>query len=451
MHVLFITASHEPYSAGPAAEFCGALPKGLRALDLDVSVLSPLYRGIEPQDHSLARRLTKVEVEHEGERYACEIYTGRTVSGVSTIFLGHETLFHEVTRLDEGDDADVARRAAVFAKAAVAIVERSDSPIDVVHGHGWVGAAGLAALADAGSTLPRVLTLHGETGPLADEATKAGAAVASRVTVGSSRYAAELAEKLGLPEERVVGIPAGIDAAIWNPITDAHLPARFDPVDLAGKRTCKAELQRELGLPVRPEVPLLAVDGAPGGDDGLALLVKVASQLLRNDVQMAILTSEAEDGELVAAYEELWDRWPDRIQVRTGPNEQLRHRLYGGADLMLIGHRRAASGADAMRAHRYGAVPIAHETGALADVIVDCDPKLATGTGFLFSPHTPEMLLGAVQRGFAAYAEREPFAELVRRVMRLDHSWERSARLFDRLYASLFEEDAEDDGGGDDA
>ncbi len=441
MHALFITASHEPFSTGPAAEFCGALPKGLRALDLDVSVLSPLYRGIEPQDHSLARRLTKVEVEHEGERYACEIYTGRTVSGVATIFLGHETLFHEVTSLDEGDDAAVARRAAVFAAAAVHIVNGSDSPIDVVHGHGWVGAASLAALAEAGSTIPRVLTLHGETGPLADPATKAGAGVANRVTVGSSRYAAELAENLGLPEERVVGIPAGIDGAIWNPITDAHLPARFDPVDLSGKHTCKTELQRELGLPVRPEVPLLTVDGAPGGDDGLALLVKVASQLLRNDVQMAILASDDEDGELVAAYEELWDRWPDRIQVRTRPSAQLRHRAYAGTDLMLIGHRRAGSGADAMRAHRYGAVPIAHETGALADAIVDCDPRLETGTGFLFSPHSPEMLLGAAQRGFTACADRGAFDALVRRIMRLDHSWERGARLFDRLYASLFDED----------
>ncbi len=446
MHVLFITASHEPFSDGPAAEFCGALPKGLRALDLDVSVLSPLYRGIDPQEHSLARRLTKVEVDHDGQRYACELYTGRTVSGVSTVFVGHESLFHQVDRLDEGDEASIARRAAVFAKATVAIVNGSDTPFDVVHGHGWVGAASLAALAEAGSAIPRVLTLHGETGALADAAVESGASVAAKLTVGSSRYAAELSQRLGIDEDHVVGIAPGIDGSIWNPITDAHLPARFDPVDLGGKHRCKAELQRELGLPVRAEVPLLTVDGAPGGDDGLALLVQVASQLLRNDIQMAVLAGEGEDGALVAAYEELWDRWPDRIQVRTSPTEQLRHRIYAGGDLMLVAPRRAPSGAPAMRAHRYGAVPIAHETGALADVVVDCDPKLETGTGFLMSPYSPEALLGAARRGFAAYALGDAFGALVGRVMRLDHSWERSARLFDRLYASLFEEDTDEEG-----
>ncbi|MEM9068211.1 MAG: glycogen/starch synthase [Myxococcota bacterium] len=446
MHVLFVSASQEPFSKGPAAEICAALPKGLGSLDVTVSVLTPLYQNIDPQTHSLARRLTKIDVSYNGNDYACELYTGRTVSGVSVLFVGHETLFHEVTSLDDGDDEATATRAQVFAKAVIGAIAMLDTAVDVVHGHGWVGATALSALREAGSDTPQVLTVHDRDGRSFPASTgledplRNGAQGAARVTVGSSRYGRELQSTLGLSAE-VVGIPDGIDAAHWNPITDSHLPARFDPVDLTGKRRCKAELQRQLGLPVRPEVPLLAVDGNLGGDDGLALLVKVASELLRNDVQFAVFTGAGEDGALVAAYEELWDRWPDRIQVRTEADSELRHRVYGGADLLLVGDQQAPSGRDAMRAHRYGVLPIVHDTGALADVVVDCDAKLQTGSGFLFAPFDAEALLGTVRRAFAAYSDLQAFAALSQRVMRIDHSWDRAARLYDRLYASLFEEE----------
>jgi hypothetical protein len=54
------------------------------------------------------------------------------------------------------------------------------------------------------------------------------------------------------------GIVNGIDIDEWDPSTDRHLPVNYGPRDVAeGKAACKVALQRELGLPVGPDIPLL--------------------------------------------------------------------------------------------------------------------------------------------------------------------------------------------------
>ena len=422
MHVAFITEGLEPYGArGTAAEICGALPKALKSLDHTVSVISPLYRGIDPQEHSLARRLTKIDVEVEGTTYACELYTGRTVSGVTTQFIGHEDLFADADSIDQGDRGPIRR--AVFAAAAASVLGSLDPAADVVHAHGALGNRALAALGD--SSIARVLSPHGETLEPATDV----------IVVGSATDEASWTGK------KVTAIAPGIDAATWNPLTDTHLPARFDPVDLGGKRRCKAEMQRTLGLPVRADVPLLALDGR--GEE-LALPVKIASKLLRNDVQIGVLVHEGEDGALVAAYEELWDRWPDRIQVRTAADEPLHHQLLAASDVAILPSATAVSPAAAMKAQRYGSVPVVFGEGALAEAVVDVDARLETGTGIRFTPHDPDALLGAAQRALAAFHE-DGFDALRSRIMRLDHSWDRSARIYERLYVSLLEEEEEEE------
>ncbi len=255
------------------------------------------------------------------------------------------------------------------------------------------------------------------------------------MTSASRSHADELMKRHDISEERMSAIPRGIDASVWNPLTDAHLPSRFDPVDLSGKAKCKSDLQRDLDLPVRDDLPLIGVD-AVDDTSGPALFTKVASQLLRNDVQVVVVFGADADGALVATFEELWDRWPDRIAVRTGANDELRHQLYGGADLMIVAPEHAPAGGGDKRAHRYGALPIVHRTGALADTVVDCDAKLETGTGFAFDGHDADALLGTVQRAIAGYG-LDGFADLRARVMRIDHSWERSARMLATLYVDL--------------
>lgn len=466
MHALLVTPSLAPFGgADSAASLCSTLPKALRRIDHNATVLSPLYKTVDPKKHSLARRLTKLEFELGGRSWACELYTGRNPAGTELIFIGNEELFLSVSSFDEGQGSIHAQRLGVFSEAVVQFIAQAGTKYDVVHAHDWVGAAVVAKLRAQAPTIPTVLTVHDAAHQgrfaSADAATlalgkeaeddgginalKAGLLVADRVTTLSPNYALHLQEPDGAHgleatfrhvRDQLLGIRNGIDPSVWNPITDPAIPARFDPTDLSGKAKCKASLQNELMLAVRGEVPLVGAVGRTEGD-GMELLAQVGPDLLRNDVQLVVQLDGG--GELVAIFEELWDRWPDRISIKTGHDETFRHLLVASSDLLIVPGRQAPTQNIQMCAQRYGALPVVHRSGGLADEVVDCEASLKTGSGFLYDEPTTESLLAALQRGVAAYANLKAFRDLQGRVMRIDHSWERSARQYEALYRELIE------------
>ena len=55
----------------------------------------------------------------------------------------------------------------------------------------------------------------------------------------------------------VVGIVNGVDYGVWNPATDSNLAARYDAEDPSNKARCKGALQKELGLALEPDAPLV--------------------------------------------------------------------------------------------------------------------------------------------------------------------------------------------------
>jgi starch synthase len=439
------------------------LAKVLRRAEHSVDRMSPLYGHIDLRRHALARRLTKLEFELGDRPWSCELYTGRSPDGVGLVFIGNEEVLQSAASLANDSEPLSATRVGVFAAAVVEYLKQHESDYDIVHAHGWVGAAVLPQLRAALPNLPTVLTVYdareqgrfahadakwlrlGEEGEDGDRvnALKAGLLVADRVTTLSPNYAFRLqevrdeGEATGLEDvfreihDKLDGVRHGIDPAYWNPATDAHIPARFDPFDLEGKEKCKGELQHALALPVRSDVPLISAIGRTEGD-GLELLAQIGPDLLRNDVQLAVQIDGG--GELVAIYEELWDQWPDRIQIKTGHDEAFRHRLIAASDFVVVPGRDAPTENIQMLAQRYGALPIVYREGGLADEVVDCEPSLKTGSGLLFDEPTAEALLSVTQRAVAAFANRKAFQALQGRVMRIDHSWERTVRLYERAY-----------------
>lgn len=444
------------------------LAKVFRRADHGVELISPLYGHIDVAKLALARRLTKLAPELGGRTWSCELYTGRTPDGVDLTFIGNEEVLLSAHSLSgEGEQLD-ASRIGLFAAAVTERVRENPNQYDIVHGHGWAAAAAAAHLRSSLPHLPIVLTVYDAEHQgkfderdaqwlgLSEQARernhvnvlKAGLLSADRVTTLSPNYAhrlqrsdsddalAPVFRQLG---SRLVGVRHGIDPARWNPATDGHLPARFDPFDMDGKDQCKAALQRELSLPVRSDVPVFAAIGSVEGD-GMDLLARIGPDFLRNDVQLVVQLEGG--GELVAIYEELWDQWPDRIQIKTGSEESFRHSLVAAADFVIVPGRDAPTDNIQMRAQRYGALPIVHREGGLADEVVDCEASLKTGSGLLYDAQTERSLLAALQRAAAAFANTKAFRELQSRIMRIDHSWERTIRLYERTYRDAIAEHA---------
>ena len=458
LRILFIAP--QAFTEAPEAEDVTTLAKVLRRADHSVDLVSPLYGHIDTAKLALARRLTKLELELGGRSWSCELYTGRNPDGVGLTFIGNEEVLLSANSLDGAGEQLDASRVGVFAGAVTELLRENASDYDLVHAHGWAGGAVLAHLRAALPDMPSVLTVydaaeHGDFDSADAEwlgvgaaarngdrisVLKAGLLAADQVTTLSPNYA----HRLQRPEStealadvfrqiaaKLSGLRHGIDPAVWNPATDGHLPARFDPFDMEGKDKCKAELQHDLTLPVRSDVPLFAAIGRVEGD-GMDLLAKVASDLLRNEIQLIVQLEG--DGELVAIYEELWDQWPDRIQIKTGNDEAFRHALIAASDFVVVPGREAPTDNIQMRAQRYGALPIVHRDGGLADEVVDCEASLKTGSGLLYDDLTPESLLAALQRAAAAFANTKAFREVQSRIMRIDHSWERTIRLYERVY-----------------
>lgn len=462
MEILFVAPEITPYSrTGSVADVCAALPKALRGLGHRVTVISPLYRGIEPVQHSLARRLSPLAVDVGGERADVMVFDGRTTGGVDIVFVAHDAF--AAPDWSEREPAVRVRSAVLFGAAALEIARNRQPAIEVLHAHGWFAAPALALAEKALPTVGRVLSLHDATERATlDDASKAlapalrdaltegsppsllaaGARAAQRVIAGSQNEASALATRTGdstfgpgvLAEGKLVGIADGLDAARWNPLTDSHLPQRFDPVNLEGKARCKDQLQLDSGLPVRQDAPLVAalVEDAGANAASVALLASGVAEALRNDLQIVVL-----GGVGIAALTALAEKYPDRVALMPAADEKLLHRALAASDFVLLPAPPRREASVLFAALRYGALPIARRAGAAADALIDCDAKLDTGTGFAFEREDATEMADAITRAVAGFSLPERFLALRRKAMRLDLSWERSARRYEHVYKSV--------------
>jgi starch synthase len=145
VEILFIAPEIVPYShTGEIGEVCAALPKALRSIGHKVTVVSPLWSGVEAAARTLARRLSTVEVQLGSEKLTCTLFDGRTTGGVDLVFVSQTELFGGAA--GPQDSADGLRSALGFAQAAAAIAgSRAPTP-EIVHAHGWFAAAMAAPL-----------------------------------------------------------------------------------------------------------------------------------------------------------------------------------------------------------------------------------------------------------------------------------------------------------------
>jgi starch synthase len=241
----------------------------------------------------------------------------------------------------------------------------------------------------------------------------------------------------GVLEERgqdLFGVVNGIDYELWNPETDPALAKRYGSGDLEGKAVCRAALCRELGLEGGAGL-LLGLVTRLAGQKGLDLTLEALPEILAAGASLAVLGSGAPH--LEEAFARAAADHPGRVALRTGYDEELARRIYGGADAFLMPSRYEPCGLGQLIALRYGAVPIVRRTGGLADTVRPVDVARRAGTGFLFDGFSVEELADAVRRAVAAHAEPGLWSALVRNAMAEDFSWDASAREYVTLYRKV--------------
>ena len=263
---------------------------------------------------------------------------------------------------------------------------------------------------------------------------KAAIVTADRVTTVSETYAQELRYPYyshgldGVLQSRgsdFSGITNGIDVNTFNPETDPALPAHYNSKTFVeGKAAVKAALQKEVGLPVKPDVPLMVMVTRLAGHKGLDLLCYIARRLIwEEDAQLLILgTGEAQ---YESFFKDLANQFPDQVSAQITFNLGLAARIYAGGDIYLMPSKSEPCGLSQMNAMRYGTVPVVHATGGLKDTVPPADENGEGGLGFTFQSYNADDFFASLKRCLGLYNHnREAFRALQKRDMETDFSWD---------------------------
>jgi starch synthase len=478
LSVLMVTSEAHPFAkTGGLAEVSASLTDALGALGHTVTLVLPRYRGVAVNgDEHLQTRLRL------GDRLQpVAFYERRLSDRVTLVLVDVPELFDRegIYGTAAGDYPDNALRFAVFSRAALEYPRLREQRPSIIHAHDWqTGMVPVYQKMHLSSDpfvggVPAVFTLHNLAFQGVFPASmlpaiglgfevldvqglefwgnisylKGGINFSEKITTVSPGYAREIVQpELGFGFEGVLarrladlqGILNGIDTARWTPSADAFVPASFTADDLGGKRDAKRALLSAVGLPFDEAAlarPVFGLVSRLTDQKGFDLVLAASDELMSLDAAWVMLGS----GE--RRYEEAWRalavRHPDRVSTTIGFNEGLAHHIEAGADMFLMPSRFEPCGLNQMYSLRYGTVPIVRATGGLDDTVEDVDQAPATGTGFKFREYTPQALVLTVRRALAAFREQARWTAMVQRGMRLDHSWDASAKEYVKVYRAM--------------
>ena len=454
---------------GGLADVVGALPGALRASGWDMRVLMPAYRSLRPLLDGMAEVATiPLPFGPDAVLYAGE------VRGLSVLLMDAPGLYDREGGPyggPAGDWSDNAQRFAALSWVGAVIARDGVDgwKPDILHAHDWQAGLAPAYMAyHGGGGAMSVLTVHniafqgwapasllGELRLPPSEfhadaleyygglsSLKAGLITADRITTVSPTYAAELMRpEYGMGLHGVIaarravvsGILNGVDTAIWSPEAE---PVPYKPRSMGGKAKARAALQQEYGLDVPG--PLAIVVSRLTDQKGIDLLPLVMPDFIAGGGGLVVLGTG--DAALEAAMRNLALRFPDRVGVTIGYDEALSHRLFSGADAVLVPSRFEPCGLTQMYGLRYGTLPVVAAVGGLADTVISATPAaLGAGvaTGITFQPTDAMAFAQALDRLLALYADPKVWARCQANAMAQEVGWDASAAKYAALYDGL--------------
>lgn len=475
LKVLFVASEAVPFiKTGGLADVVGTLPKELRRQGVDARVILPKYGMIKEMYKEQMKPVWQNSIPVAWRQKYVGIEE-MNLDGMPVYFVDNEEYFKRDGVYGYDDDAE---RFSFFSRAVLNALPALDFMPDIIHLNDWHTAMVSVFLKlehmhdERYQKMRTIFTIHNlkyqgvfpkeimtdvlgldwkyyRNGDLefygAVNFMKAGLIYADAITTVSPTYAKEIqyeyfGEKLeGLLQKRanrMEGILNGLDYEEYNPITDSHIFVPYDAFTPEKKRDNKVRLQKVLDLPVRRDVPMLALVSRLVPPKGLDLIVRIADELLRHEkVQLVVLGTG--DQEYEDWFKGLAWRFPNKTSINICFDDTLAHQIYAAADMFLMPSNYEPCGIGQLIALRYGCVPIVRETGGLKDTIKPYDKYTNNGNGFTFVNYNAHELLYAIKKALGEYEDMNVWNTIIRNAMRADYSWSESARQYRDLYTGL--------------
>lgn len=455
MKVLFAASECAPIvKIGGLGDVVGSLPKALKKLGVDVGIIIPKYKVA-------------------GFKYP-EFLPG---TDIPVFYIENDTYFGGGSVYPGGDEEH--ERFAYFSRAVVDFLDTRTFEPEVIHCHDYHTALIPDILKDRRKKISTVLTIHdlsndGTSSPsildtallsssslrvldwdLADKnigMILQGLVSADVINTVSPTYAREIMTKergegleeiLKAREARVFGILNGIDLEEYDPVTDKNLFVNFPCCLTNGPKLSavserkylesltkakdqnKEALLKQLGLEYVSGRPLVSLISRLVERKGLSLVIDILEDLIKNEVSVVILgKGEPRIEETLAKFSQMY---PKFISVQVRFDEALARQIYASSDIFLVPSLFEPCGLTQMIAMRYGAVPVVHQTGGLADTVED------GLNGFSFRSYGYNSFKESLFSAIGSYRSGS-LKDLMAEGLRADLSWGKAASSYVKLY-----------------
>ncbi|MEG2246818.1 MAG: glycogen synthase GlgA [Romboutsia sp.] len=474
MKVLIVASESHPFiKTGGLGDVIGALPHALKKLGVDVRVVIPNYRDIKDNIKKEFKFLKSFVVKVSWRTQYCGIFE-YDYDGVTYYFIDNEYYFKRDGLYGYYDDGE---KFAFFDRAVLEFIKEIDWQPDILHCNDWQTGMipvlhkveymndefyknmktifSVHNLFFKGSFSPQILPelfgydyqlfnngsleLHGAVSFL-----KGALNYSDRITTVSNSYAEEIKTPeygegldglLRCKEDILSGILNGIDYKEYDPSNDEFIYKKYSVNTLEYKGLNKEELQREMGLPINKNIPMIGMVSRLTHQKGCDLIINMLDKILQRDVQVIFLGTG--DYLYEKTFTEFKKRYPNKVSTNILFNNELAHKIYASSDMFLMPSLFEPCGLGQLIALRYGAIPIVRETGGLNDTISQYNKELEEGNGFTFKNYNYGELIEKIENSIEVYKNKENWQSLVVRAMNSYNSWDKSAEEYKKLYKEV--------------
>lgn len=457
MKVLFATGEAWPFiKTGGLGDVAYSLPKALKEKGIDARVILPKYGQIPEKYRYNMKHLghKKIWASHYDAYVGIESYE---LEGVTYYFVDNMQYFTRTKIYGELDDCE---RFTFFTKAVVETFDITGFTPDIIHCNDWHTALTPIYLLERGLTnIKTVFTIHNlrfqgffpnqeieETLEIDRNKyyqedglkyydmisfLKGGVVYSDYITTVSETYAQEIKT----PEygEGIDGLFRKFDyklAGIVNGIDGNVFKLSNKP-----KKEMKAKLQKELGLEVDPDVPLVAIISRLDRQKGIDMLTQTFDRMMNLGIQFVLLGSGEAHYENFFRWKE--SQYPKKVCAYIGFNQPLSIDVYEGADIFLMPSLFEPCGLSQMIAMRYGTIPLVRETGGLKDTVTPYNEVTGEGDGFGFQEPNGEILLKILSYAISIYKDKKQWDNIIKNAKARDNSWDISADKYIEVYKKI--------------
>lgn len=485
--ILFVSSEVYPFSKETGiADVSHSLPIAISGLKHDIRVMSPKYGVNEERKskiHNISRlRDVPIQVGDKTE-YAyiksSSVFTPK--SKVQVYFSTNQDYFEERKGIYHdpitwSEYPDNAERFIFFSKSVLETCARLQWIPDIIHCNDWQTALLPAYLrsnyAGKFNKTRILLTIHNfyrqgvfsldeleRTGlkPAILEHyihngkfnfMKGGIHFANYITTVSPSYASEILEDTpegnglsSLLKEKsncFKGILNGIETYTWNPRRDTFIHYRLTDDFEDYKIKNKVHLQREVGLPVEPELPLFGMIPRIGYQKGITLFIDAADRIFSHNIQMILLGQG--DSDLKDKLSAIAANYPDKFKVIFAFDEALSHQIEAGSDFFLMPSMYEPCGLNLMYSLQYGTVPVVRSTGGMKDSAENFDEINGNGNSIVFNNYDVDDFSLAVNRAIHLYDNKTDLKRVIDNGINGDYSWKSGAKEYDSIYRTIMKE-----------